>query len=121
VVVQATLRAAVGVAARPAGGVDRVDRQATVQRVAGQHVAQPLGIQATTGQGGIRATPAAPVDWLQAQVGKRRDRLGAQQCVSELQQGVAAAGAAGVQLSTEGLQLAEGGSRLGHDRAACPA
>jgi hypothetical protein len=64
--------------------------------VAGKQVAQPLGIQVTAGQGSVGAAPAASVDGLKAQVGKRRDRRGAQQRVGQLQQGVGAAGAAGV-------------------------
>jgi hypothetical protein len=118
VVVQATLGAAVGVAARPAGGIDRVGRQATVQRAAGQQGADPFGVEVAAGQGGVGAAPAAPVGRLQAQVGNRWDRLGAQQRIGQLHQGVGAAGAAGVQLGAEGTELAEGGSRLGHDRAA---
>ena len=89
VVVQAALGAAVGVAARPAGGIDRIDRQATVQRVAGQQVAELLGIDAAAGQGGIRAAPATTVHRLKTQVSKRRDRRRAQQRVSQLQQGMA--------------------------------
>jgi len=53
-------------------------------------------------------------------MGKRRDRLGAQQRVGQLQQGVGATGTAGVQLGAEGGQPHEGGRQLGHDRAASP-
>jgi hypothetical protein len=90
--------------------------------VAGEQVAQPLSIQVAAGQCGIGAAPAASVGGLQAQVGKRWDRLGAQQRVGQLQQGIGAAGAACVQLQAEGVELLKellkGGSRLGHGRAA---
>jgi hypothetical protein len=86
--------------------------------VAGQQVAQLLGIKVAAGQGGVGAAPAAPMRGLQAQVGNRWDRLGAQQRVGKLQQAVGAAGAAGVQLGAEGGQPRQGGRQLGHDRAA---
>jgi hypothetical protein len=50
------------------------------------------------------------VDWFQAQVRQRRDRLGAQQCVAQLEQGVGAAGEAGVQLAPEAAEPREGES-----------
>jgi hypothetical protein len=87
--------------------------------VADQQVANLLGVDAAASQGGIGAAPAAPVGGLQAQVSHRWDRLGAQQRVAQLQQGIAAAGAAGVQLGAEGNQPRQGGRQLGHDRAAC--
>jgi hypothetical protein len=86
--------------------------------VAGQQVADPFGIEVAAGQSGVGATPATPVRRLQAQVGNRWDRRRAQQRIGQLQQGVGAASAAGVQLGAEGPELAEKGSRLGHDRAA---
>jgi hypothetical protein len=76
--------------------------------VAGQQVAQLLGSKLAAGQSSVGAAPAAPMCGLQAQVGNRWDRLGAQQRVGKLQQGVGAAGAAGVQLGAEGGQPRQG-------------
>jgi hypothetical protein len=70
------------------------------------------------GEGGVGAAPAALVGWLQAQVRQRRYDLGTQQRVAQVEQGIGAAGEAGMQLGAEGAELAEGGSRLGHDRGA---
>jgi hypothetical protein len=86
--------------------------------VAGQQVAERLDVHPAVGERGVGAAPAPLVDRLQAQVGKRWDRWSAQQRISQLQQGIGTAGEAGVQLGAEGAQLAEGGSRLGHDRGA---
>jgi hypothetical protein len=58
------------------------------------------------------------VDRLQAQVRQRRDRLGAQQRVAELEQRIGAAGAAGVQLSPEVAEPREGEGWHRHGRAA---
>jgi hypothetical protein len=73
-------------------------------RGAGEQVAQPLDLDAAAGQGGIGATPAAPVDRLQTQVWQRRDRLGAQQRVAQLEQRIGAAGEADVRLVAEGTK-----------------
>jgi hypothetical protein len=56
------------------------------------------------------------VDRLQAQVRQRRDRLGAQQRVAQLEQRIGAAGEAGVQLSPELTEprQGEGWHRHGH-------
>jgi hypothetical protein len=48
------------------------------------------------------------MDWFQAQVRQRPDRLGAQQRVAELEQRIGAAGAAGMQLSPELTEPREG-------------
>jgi hypothetical protein len=63
--------------------------------VAGEQITEPVGMDAATGQGGVGAAPAASMHRLQTQVGDRWDRLGAQQRVSQLQQGVGTAAAAG--------------------------
>ena len=85
---------------------------------AGEQVAQPLGVDLTAGHGGVGAGPATPVDWLQAQVRQRRDRLGAHQRVAQVQQRIGAAGEAGVQLGPERGQPDEG--KVGVDMAAQP-
>jgi hypothetical protein len=69
-------------------------------------------------QRGIDAAPAASVDRLQAQVWQRRDRLGAQQGVAQLEQGIGAAGAAGVQLGPEPTEPHQGEGWHWHGRAA---
>jgi hypothetical protein len=70
------------------------------------------------GQGGVDAAPATLADRLQAQVGQGRDRRGAQQRVAQLEQGVGAAGEAGVQLVGEGAKPREGEGWHRHGRAA---
>jgi hypothetical protein len=76
--------------------------------VAGEQVAQPLGVDPAAGERGVEAAPAAPVDWFQAQVRQRRHRrVGAKQRVGQVDQRVRAAGAAGVQLGAERPQLLE--------------
>jgi hypothetical protein len=86
--------------------------------VAGEQVAQPLDVDPPTGQGGIDAAPATSVDWFQAQVRQRRERLGAQQRVAQLEQRIGAAWEAGVQLGPEGAKPRQGGSWYRHGRAA---
>ena len=86
--------------------------------MAGEQVAQPLGVDAAVGKGGVAAAPAALVDRLQAQVRQRGDRLGAQQRVAQLKQRIGAAGEAGVQLSPEQAKPRKGEGWHRHGRAA---
>jgi len=58
------------------------------------------------------------VDRLEAQVRQRRDRLGAQQRVAQLEQRIGAAGETGVQLSPEMAEPREGEDWHRHGRAA---
>jgi hypothetical protein len=58
------------------------------------------------------------MDRLQAQVRQRPDRLGAQQRVAELEQGIGAAGEAGVQLAPEPAEPRKGEGWHRHGRAA---
>jgi hypothetical protein len=83
-----------------------------------QQIPQLLGLDAAAGHGGIDAAPAPPVDRLQAQVGQRRDRGGAQQRVAKLEQRIGAAGEAGVQLAPEAAEPRQGEGWHRHDRAA---
>jgi hypothetical protein len=117
-VVVAARRRALGVAARPGGHVHREHQRVDVGQGGDQQVTQPLDLEATTGQRGVDAAPAPPADRLQAQVRQRRDRLGAQQRVAQLNQGVGAAGAAGVQLGPERAEPGEGEGWHRHGRAA---
>jgi hypothetical protein len=72
--------------------------------MAGQQLTQPLGVHPTMGERGVGAAPAAPVGWLQAQVRQRRGcRLGAQQRIGQVEEGIGAVGAAAVQSGAEGL------------------
>ena len=86
--------------------------------MAGEQVAQPLGVDLPAGQGGVGAAPAALVDRFQAQVRQRRDRVGAQQCIAELEQRVGTAGETGVQLGAEVWSRARG--KVGIGMAAQP-
>jgi hypothetical protein len=117
-VVIAALGRAFGVAARPGGHIHREHQRVSVGKAADQQVAQPLAVDAPTGQGGVAAAPAALVDRLQAQVRQRRDRLGAQQCVAQLEQRIGAAGVAGVQLGPELTESHQGEGWHRHSRAA---
>jgi hypothetical protein len=92
---------ALGVAARPGGHVHGEHQRVGGLQAVDQQVAQPLSINAATGQRGVGAAPATPTDRLQAQVRQRGKRLGAQQRVAQLKQRVSAAGEAGVQLGPE--------------------
>ena len=117
-VVVAALRGALGVTARPGRHVHGKDRRVGGRQAAREQVAQPLGVDAPAGQRGIDAAPAALVDWFQAQVRQRGERLGAKQRVAELEQGVGAAGVAGVQLRPEHAKPHEGEGWHRHGRAA---
>jgi hypothetical protein len=117
-VVEAPLRRALGIAARPGGHINGEHPRVSGRQDAHQQIPQPLGVDAASGQGGIGAAPAALVDRLQAQVGQRGDRLGAQQRVAQLEQGIGAAGEAGVQLSPELTEPHEGKGWRRHGRAA---
>jgi hypothetical protein len=118
VVVGAALRGGFGIAAWPGGHIDREHQRVGGWQGAGEQVAQPVGVDAAAGQGGIGAAPAASVDWFQAQVRQRRDRLGAQQGVAQLEQRVGAAGEAGVQLTPEHVEPRKARRWLRHGRAA---
>jgi hypothetical protein len=107
-VVVAALRRALGVAARPGGHIHRKDQRVGVGQVADQQGAQPVDVDAPAGQRGIGTAPAAPVGRLEAEMGHRGDRRGTQQRVGKVEQGVGAAGAAGVQLSPERAEPREG-------------
>ena len=87
-VVEAAAWRALGVAARPGGHIYGEHQRVGGRQAARQQVAQPLGVDAAAGKGGVDAAPAAPADRFQAQVGQRRDRLGAQQRVAEFEQRV---------------------------------
>src|SRR4029453_10930861 len=71
VVVVAALRGAFGVAARPGGYIDRKDQRVGVGQGGDQQGAQPLGIDPPAGERVIGAAPAAPVSWLEAEMGHR--------------------------------------------------
>jgi hypothetical protein len=118
VVVVAPLRRALGVAARPGGHINGEHQRIGGWQAADQQVAQPLDLDAATGQGGIDAAPAPLVDRLQAQVRQRRNRRGAQQRVAQLEQRISTAGEAGVQLGPEVAEPREGEGWHRHGRAA---
>jgi hypothetical protein len=115
-IVVAALGRALGVTARPGGHIHREHQRVGVGQEAHQQIPQPLGVDAAAGQGGIDAAPAPLVGRLQAQVGQRRDRRGAQQRVIQLEQRIGTAGEAGVQLAPEAAEprQGEGWHRHGH-------
>jgi hypothetical protein len=117
-VVRAALRRALGVTARPGGHVHGEDQRVGVRQAADQQVAQPVFVDPATGEGGVDAAPAAPVGRFQAQVRQRRERLGAQQRIAQLEQRIGAAWEAGMQLGPEGAEPRKGGSWHRHGRAA---
>jgi site-specific DNA recombinase len=118
VVVVAARRRALGVAAGPSGHVDREHQRVGGWQDAHQQVAQPANVDAPAGQRIVGATPAAPVGRLEAELGHRGDRRGAQQRVAQLEQRVGAAGEAGMQLSPELTEPREGEGWHRHGRAA---
>ena len=65
----------------------------------------------------VEAAPAAAVRGLQAEVGQRGDRIGRQQGIAQLEQGIGAAIEAAMQGGAEGAQGREVMS--GHAAAAC--
>jgi hypothetical protein len=113
VVVVAPLGRALGVTARPGGHIHGEHQRVGVWQDAHQQIPQLLGVDAAAGQGGIDAAPAPLVDRLQAQVGQRRDRGGAQQCVAKLEQRIGTAGEAGVQLAPEAAEPRQGKVGIG--------
>ena len=117
-VVVAALRRALGVRARPGGHINGEHQRVGGRQEAHQQIPQLLGVDLPAGQGGVGAAPAALMDWFQAQVRQRWDRLGAQQCVAELEQRVGTAEETGVQLGAKRLELRNGGSWRRHGRAA---
>jgi hypothetical protein len=98
--------------------VDREDQLVGVGQGVDQQVAQPVDVDAPAGQRIVGAAPAAPVGRLQAELGHRGDRWGAQQRVAQLEQRVRAAGEAGVQLGPEGAEPRQGEGWHRHSRAA---
>jgi hypothetical protein len=117
-VVVAAAGRALGIAARPGGHVHREHRLVSVGQAGDQQVAEPVDVDAPAGQRGIGAAPAAPVGRLQAELGHRGDRRGAQQRVAQLKQRIGAAAKAGVQLGPERAEPCEGESWRQHGRAA---
>jgi hypothetical protein len=77
-VVVAALGGALGVTARPGGHINGEHQRVGGRQEAHQQIPQLLGVDLPAGQGGVGAAPAALMDWFQAQVRQRRDRLGAQ-------------------------------------------
>src|SRR5687767_10033970 len=103
-VVEATLRTRLGVTAGPDAQVDRVNRMVISDGILSQRRTQGIDIEATRGQGIVEAAPPTTMRWLQAEMGQRADRLGRQQGVDKLAQGIGPAIAAGMQGSSEGAE-----------------
>jgi hypothetical protein len=70
----------------------------------GERRAEGRAIGSALGQGNIEAAPAAAICGLQAELGQRRDRLGRQQRVNKLEEGIAASTEPAVQGGAKGAQ-----------------
>ena len=71
--------------------------------MAGEHLPQRLGVDASPAQGGVEAAPAATMRRLQAQMSRRRDgSIRGEDGVGELEEGVAPAAEASVERTAEG-------------------
>ncbi|MBI4507339.1 MAG: hypothetical protein HY691_17555 [Chloroflexi bacterium] len=103
----AALAAGLGVAAVPDTDIRRVHRLAVGSWVTRQQVAQAFGVDAAAPQGGVPATPLAPMRDLQAQVNQRRERARHQERVDYLEQGVPPPTQAAVRVAAEGAQAVE--------------
>jgi hypothetical protein len=110
-VVEASLGAALRVAARPHARVHGVDgrfARASGERMAGEQFPQSLGVDPSSVQCGVKAPPTAAVRRLEAQMGRRRDALaGGEDGVADLEERVGAAVEATVERVAEGAQSAE--------------
>src|SRR5207302_1499551 len=106
VVVEAAVGARLRVAARPDAAIDRVDRLPAGQRIAWQQRPQAGLVEPAVGQRGVAAAPAPPMPGLGAQVYRWGQGAGGQQRLGELEQRVATAVEAGVEVITE---VAKGG------------
>ena len=104
-IIEAPLGAGLGVVAHPDATVDGVDRLAVGQGVVCQQGAEGGHIDAAMREGGVEATPAAPVRRGQAQVDRRRDRPSGQQGVDEVEEGIAALREAGIHVIAEGAEV----------------
>jgi hypothetical protein len=119
-VIKATVRARLGIAPGPDTQVDSVDRLILRRRVPRQQRAEGRDVQVTRGQGRVDTAPAAAVGGLQTEVGQRAGRIGRQQGVAKLEEGIGPALEASMQGSAEGAQRLEVMSRHGAQRARRP-
>jgi len=88
VVVEGALGAGLGVAAWPNADIDRIDRFATRQRMAGKQVLQRAVADQAGRQRVVETAPAAPLLRLHAEQRQRGNRPGRQQRVAEFTQGI---------------------------------
>jgi hypothetical protein len=108
-VVVAALRTRFGIAAGPDAAIDSVDRLPASQRVAGQERAEGGGVNCPMPQRRVKASPAAAMNWLAAQVDWGRQRTGGQERVGQFEQGVGAATQASIEVVAEVAQGGRGG------------
>jgi hypothetical protein len=111
-VIEAPLGAGFGVTAGPDAQIDGVDRLTVGCRVLAQQRAEGWNVDASRGQGVVEAAPAAAVYGLQTEAGSRAGRLGRQQGVAKLEEGIGTALEAVMQGSSEGAQAL--GGMCGH-------
>jgi hypothetical protein len=104
VIVKAPLRAGLGVTARPDAQVNSVDCGTIAGSLPRQQPLQGRHVEGPFGQGIVEAAPATAVCRLHAEVGQRSHRLGCQQGINELEQGIAATTEAAVQGGAKGAQ-----------------
>ena len=103
-VVVSSLGTALRVASGPDARVHGVDGScsAPCERMADEQVAQDLGVDTSTGQSRIEASPSAPVRGLEAQVdGRRSGSVRGEDGVGELEEGVGPAVEAIVERTAE--------------------
>jgi hypothetical protein len=92
VVVETTLRTALGIAAIPHANVHGIyGRLASGKRMVSEQPPQGLGVDSSTAECVVEAAPATPVRRLQAQVDWRRDLLSGKEGIGEFEEGVSAA------------------------------
>jgi hypothetical protein len=91
VVIVASLGAALGVAARPHAHIDGVDGcffASLGERMAGEQPSESFSVDPPSNQCSIKASPAAAVRWLEAEVSRRRDGVCGKESISELEEGI---------------------------------
>ena len=122
-VIEATVRARLGIATRPDADVDGKDALAVLQRVAGHDCPKGLAVERAPAKGRGETTPASPMGRFQAQVHNGRDRPCGEERIHQVEERVAATAEASVQLVAKSAQRGEGiivwqSSESCHNRAA---
>ena len=106
-VIVATLGAALRVRAIPYAHVHGKDwrRSAPSKRIAGEQSPQSFGVDAPSPERGTEAAPAAAMRRFETQVNGRRDAIGTEESIGELEEGVGPAVKAFVERAMEGAYI----------------